>query len=293
MDHGTRKYTMTSMLERSVVIYCGACGMPPEYCQYGPDFESHCLPWIRKHHPDIHALPGPKAPSQPCEDVKIPEPEVKPKPSRPWTTEERLIAFYNKYQPDKLDSVPGLLEKYVGKELQLFQALIKKYGPEPFDPFYADDDDDDDDDDDEDDMDEEEVGGMDPGCDADGQGEEEQLAKLALHDKKSRRGATAKTAIKQETRVIIQKISRNRKKATTSVIGMDTVPDVKLKDVAKAFSKKFAGSSSVKDMPNGKKEIILQGDHMDEVAIMVVEQFKVAPDTVFLDIDGEFVPFVH
>ena len=87
--------------------------------------------------------------------------------------------------------------------------------------------------------------------------------------------------------------SKDKKKATISVIWMDTEPDMKLKDVAKAFSKKFAGSSSVKDLPNGKKEIILQGDHMDEVAIMVVEQFKVNPEVVFLDLDGEFVPFLQ
>jgi len=23
------------------VLYCDACGMPPEYCSYGPDFETH------------------------------------------------------------------------------------------------------------------------------------------------------------------------------------------------------------------------------------------------------------
>jgi translation initiation factor 1 (eIF-1/SUI1) len=74
--------------------------------------------------------------------------------------------------------------------------------------------------------------------------------------------------------------SKDKKKATTSVIWMDTEPDMKLKDVAKAFSKKFVVSSSVENLPNGKKEIILQGDHMDKVAIMVVEQFKVNPEDV-------------
>jgi glycerate-2-kinase len=34
---------------------------------------------------------------------------------------------------------------------------------------------------------------------------------------------------------------------------MDTVPDIKLKDVSKAFSKQFAGSSSVKDGVAGKR----------------------------------------
>ena len=39
------------------------------------------------------------------------------------------------------------------------------------------------------------------------------------------------------------------------------------------------------------KEIIIQGDHMDDVAEMVVSQFKVPGDSVYLDIDGEFVPY--
>mmetsp|Transcript_18926 Transcript_18926/g.27208 ORF Transcript_18926/g.27208 Transcript_18926/m.27208 type:complete len:123 (-) Transcript_18926:164-532(-) len=108
--------------------------------------------------------------------------------------------------------------------------------------------------------------------------------------KKKRRGVGAKKTNKVDTRVVIQKISRNRKKATTVVIGMDTVPDIKLKDVSKAFSKRFAGSSSVKDGPQGK-EIIVQGDHMDDAAQMVVNKFGVPGNSVYLDIDGEFVPY--
>jgi len=57
------------------------------------------------------------------------------------------------------------------------------------------------------------------------------------------------------------------------------------------FSKKFAGSSSVKDTATGTKEIIIQGDHTEDVAAMIVKTFKVPADAVFLDVDGEFVPF--
>jgi len=69
-------------------------------------------------------------------------------------------------------------------------------------------------------------------------------------------------------------------------VGMDTVPGLKLKDASKAFSKRFAGSSSVKD-----KEIIIQGDHLEDVAEMIVNKFGVSADMVFLDLDGEFVSF--
>ena len=45
--------------------------------------------------------------------------------------EARLIRFYQKYNSDKLDSVPDLVSKYDGKSDVLFRALIEKYGPEP------------------------------------------------------------------------------------------------------------------------------------------------------------------
>jgi|Transcript_14324 density-regulated protein DRP1 len=248
-----------TLLERREVLYCSKCGMPPEYCEYGPDFESHCIPWLQKHHPALYA--------ELFNDRKSKDDEGRAeRPSEPWTVEQRLTAFYEEYVPEKIDSVPALLEKYEGKEDKLFVALVKKYGPEPEDPYYAGSSDDDDD----------SVGVSD-------------LA-ISSGDKKKRRGVGAKKTAKVDTRVIIQKISRNKRKAVTIVVGMDTVPDVKLKDVSKAFSKRFAGSSSVKDGAKGK-EIIIQGDHMDDVALMIIDKFKVPSDSVYLDMDGEFVPF--
>ena len=54
--------------------------------------------------------------------------------STPRDTEElrpRLVRFFAKYNPEKLSSVESILGQYVGKEEKLFDALIKKYGPEP------------------------------------------------------------------------------------------------------------------------------------------------------------------
>mmetsp|Transcript_7677 Transcript_7677/g.10949 ORF Transcript_7677/g.10949 Transcript_7677/m.10949 type:complete len:261 (+) Transcript_7677:131-913(+) len=256
-----------TLLQRRDVLYCAKCGMPPEYCEYGPDFESHCLPWLQKNHLPVYTkLFGDRKSKGSGDDDNDGAVE---RPSDPWTTGERLTAFYEKYVPEKIDSVPALLEKYEGKEEKLFVALVKKYGPEPEDPYYAYSDDEDDEDDDS---------------------VERGVSDLAIGDKKKRRGVGAKKTAKVDTRVIIQKISRNKKKAVTIVVGMDTVPDIKLKDVSKAFSKRFAGSSSVKDGAKGK-EIIIQGDHMDDVAAMIVDKFKVPSDSVYLDMDGEFVPF--
>lgn len=69
----------------------------------------------------------------------------------------RLLAFYNRYNPEKVGDVPTVLAKYKGKEAQLFDALVKKYGPEPGDSDDEDEGDDDDEEEDEDEDDEEEA----------------------------------------------------------------------------------------------------------------------------------------
>ena len=33
-------------------IYCGVCGLPPEYCEYGGDYEK-CAVWIKRHCPKL------------------------------------------------------------------------------------------------------------------------------------------------------------------------------------------------------------------------------------------------
>ena len=92
--------------------------------------------------------------------------------------------------------------------------------------------------------------------------------------------------------MIIQKLARQKKKAVTVVVGMETVPDIKMKEAAKAFAKRFAGSSSVKKDASGREEIIIQGDHQEDCARFIVEKMKVKRENVFLDIDGEFVGVV-
>jgi len=238
--------------------------MPPEYCSYGPDFETHCIPWLKNHNPKLFTkLHGINRTA--TDGAAGGEGEDNDVPTEPWTTRERLAAFYTKYMPEKLEGIDAILEKYEGKEDKLFQALVKKYGPEPEDPYCMDDD-------------EEDEGDL-----------NEQMNVLGVGDgkkKNKRRGAAAKQVNKVDTRVIVQKISRNRKKAVTHIVGMDTVPGLKLKEASKAFSKRFAGSSSVKD-----KEIIIQGDHLEDVAEMIVNKFGVNADAVFLDLDGEFVSY--
>ncbi|ELR19102.1 eukaryotic translation initiation factor SUI1 family protein [Acanthamoeba castellanii str. Neff] len=35
------------------VLYCGVCGLPAEYCEFGPDF-NRCKPWLIEHCPEIY-----------------------------------------------------------------------------------------------------------------------------------------------------------------------------------------------------------------------------------------------
>lgn len=43
----------------------------------------------------------------------------------------RLMSFYQHYNPSKLPSVARCLREYRGNESRLFDALVRKYGPEP------------------------------------------------------------------------------------------------------------------------------------------------------------------
>jgi len=49
------------------VLYCGVCGLPSEYCEFGPTFEK-CKPWMQENCPDIYATIV--EPSQETTDTK-------------------------------------------------------------------------------------------------------------------------------------------------------------------------------------------------------------------------------
>ncbi|KAK8535401.1 hypothetical protein V6N13_081536 [Hibiscus sabdariffa] len=36
-----------------VVLYCQVCGLPPEYCEFGPEFDK-CKPWLILNAPDLY-----------------------------------------------------------------------------------------------------------------------------------------------------------------------------------------------------------------------------------------------
>jgi len=44
---------------------------------------------------------------------------------------DRLVVFFTKYNPNRLDFIDTILEQYVGREDILMESLVIKYGPEP------------------------------------------------------------------------------------------------------------------------------------------------------------------
>jgi density-regulated protein len=78
-----------------------------------------------------------------------------------------------------------------------------------------------------------------------------------------------------ETKVVITKVQRQKRKYVTVVAGLETVPNLKIKDASKAFGKKFSSGASINEGPTGVKEVVIQGDVMLDLPPLLVSQFNV------------------
>lgn len=192
---------------------------------------------------------------------------------------DRLTRFYRNYDEAKVASVPTLLQKYKGKEEQLLAAMVKKYGPEDKVPIYC------------------PLNGLPPEyCEyyPDYDKTRPWIAEHCPHllkgedeagdvGKKGKRGGGVikkKTISADKQKVIISKEVRNKKKAVTSVEGLETF-SVKLKDAAKVFGKKFAASSSVKEKDSGGQEIVIQGDVIWDLPALLEKEYKIPKSKIF------------
>ena len=94
---------------------------------------------------------------------------------------------------------------------------------------------------------------------------------------------TGKKAVKgpPETRVIIGLVQRQKKKFVTVIAGLETVPDLKLKDAAKIFGKKYASGVTINEAPNGAKEVVIQGDVHLVLPQLLISDFKILPSSLF------------
>jgi cytochrome c551/c552 len=83
-----------------------------------------------KNRPHGLPAPSPKTPNIPLNENKT---SFDQKQLQQLPADQRLFRFYEFYDPSKAtsDQISKVLAKYQGKEDQLFQMLVDKYGPEP------------------------------------------------------------------------------------------------------------------------------------------------------------------
>lgn len=113
----------------------------------------------------------------------------------------------------------------------------------------------------------------------------EMLAKTSIGDdeplvlektKKKGGGAAApKKAAVLDTKVVITRVQRQKKKYVTVVGGLETVPDLKIKDASRVFGKKFSSGCSVNESQTGAKEVVIQGDVLFDLPNILISEFKV------------------
>ena len=67
--------------------------------------------------------------------------------------------------------------------------------------------------------------------------------------------------------------------------------DLKLKEAAKAFGKKFSSGASISDTNAGGKEVVIQGDVSYDLPAMLINNFKVPADRIYFLEDGSLRPY--
>jgi hypothetical protein len=55
--------------------------------------------------------------------------------------------------------------------------------------------------------------------------------------------------------------------------------DMKIKDIARAFGKKFSCGTSVGETPTGLKEVVIQGDVIFQLPDILIKEYKVSMAT--------------
>ncbi|KAH8085062.1 hypothetical protein JL720_7782 [Aureococcus anophagefferens] len=176
--------------------------------------------------------------------------------------EERLTAFYGKYEPSKVAGVGALLAKTAadgGEDLEEEEDDDEPESDgEDKAPIYC------------------PVNGLPPEYAEFGPDYEKSMERAA-----SGGGILRKKAVAEDKqRVTIAVEVRSKKKSVTVVEGLETL-GVKLKDAAKCFGKKFAASSSVKEKDSGGMEIVIQGDVSYDLPALLQKEYKIKKSKMF------------
>ncbi|WCJ42690.1 Translation machinery-associated protein 22 [Euphorbia peplus] len=95
---------------------------------------------------------------------------------------------------------------------------------------------------------------------------------------------------KERQEVIIEKMTRNKRKCITTVKGLELF-GVKLSDASKKLGKKFATGASVVKGPTEKEQIDVQGDIFYDIVDFITDTWPDVPESAIYFIeDGKKVP---
>ncbi|KAK9829014.1 hypothetical protein WJX72_003411 [[Myrmecia] bisecta] len=105
-----------------------------------------------------------------------------------------------------------------------------------------------------------------------------------------------KKKLKAKPEIVLERAVRNKKKAITTILGLDTF-GVKLSDASKIFGKKFASGAAITKSPMEKDQIDVQGDFLDKAAELIVktwgkEKGISKKDIYYID-NKRKVPYFH
>ncbi|PON48725.1 Density-regulated protein DRP [Trema orientale] len=94
---------------------------------------------------------------------------------------------------------------------------------------------------------------------------------------------------KEKPEVVIEKVTRNKRKCITTVKGLELF-GVKLSDASKKLGKKFATGASVVKGPTEKEQIDVQGDIAYDIVEFITDTWPDVPETaIFFMEDGRKV----
>jgi density-regulated protein len=94
-----------------------------------------------------------------------------------------------------------------------------------------------------------------------------------------------------DTRIVITRVQRQKRKFVTVIAGLETVPDLRVKDAAKIFGKKFSSGASVNEAANGSKEVVIQGDMTLQIPEVLISEFHISPSTIYFLENGAIRPY--
>jgi len=167
------------------VVYCPVCGMPPEYCEFGPT-PSKCF----SEHPELH------------EGVEPPEPSAK-------------------------EAKKAAAEEAEAKAAEEAKARAVEGGEAAAPP------------------------------------------------------PTEKKKKEKEKEITMTVAQRSKRKFITTIVGLDLF-DVKLAEISKLFSKRFACGSTVAKNASMKDVVEVQGDVCTEVAEILVSKYNIPAGSIFI-----------